>query len=346
MAKTATKLPSPVGSIHEIREDVPAGALVTVPANTKIEVPAKAQEPEPVVLDVGMHLGIDAELYHSDPCPEPSLSSSLAYTMVTKSPAHGWAAHPRLNPLPESKSSARMDLGTVAHTLVLGAGRDIAVLDFDNWTTKAAKAARDEARAEGKTPILIGAYESAQGLVGVLGHELARRGLEESFNRAHKEAVFIWREGDAYCRAMIDAVDLHEKLEVPVYDYKTTEDASPENLARHIVNMGYDLKAAFYCRGVERVHPHLAGRTRFRWIFQETKAPFAVTVAELDGEGVTIGERKAAAAIHLWQRGMSLGSFPAYPAAVARLDYPTWEASRWNEREANDRALAGVEYFG
>ena len=34
--------------------------------------------------------------YHADPCPAPSLSRSIAETLILESPEHAFAAHPRL----------------------------------------------------------------------------------------------------------------------------------------------------------------------------------------------------------------------------------------------------------
>ena len=51
-----------------------------------------------MTLPAGLHLGVIEAEYHADPAPEPSLSRSLAHTLLTRSPRHAWQAHPRLNP--------------------------------------------------------------------------------------------------------------------------------------------------------------------------------------------------------------------------------------------------------
>ena len=48
-----------------------------------------------VWLDAGIH-DIPPREYHADPCPAPSLSRSIAKLLVERSPAHAYAAHPRL----------------------------------------------------------------------------------------------------------------------------------------------------------------------------------------------------------------------------------------------------------
>src|SRR5688572_24266058 len=57
--------------------------------------------------------------YHLDPCVTPSLSSSIAHTLVTKSPLHAWTEHPRFGAL-RSESSKAQDEGSIIHKLLLG----------------------------------------------------------------------------------------------------------------------------------------------------------------------------------------------------------------------------------
>src|SRR3990167_5120693 len=55
--------------------------------------------------------------YQGDPGPEPSLGPGIAKLLVTRSPAHAWAAHPRLNPEYREKESSAFDLGSAAHAM-------------------------------------------------------------------------------------------------------------------------------------------------------------------------------------------------------------------------------------
>lgn len=65
--------------------------------------------------------GMPDKIYHADPCPTPSLSSSLVKLMEATSPKKAWAAHPRLNPPPPGATDddPKFDLGTAAHALFL-----------------------------------------------------------------------------------------------------------------------------------------------------------------------------------------------------------------------------------
>jgi hypothetical protein len=67
-------------------------------------------------------------------------SSSVAKVVVAQSPLHAKFATRR-------KPKKELDFGNIGHRLILGKGKAFEVLDFDDWRTKDAKAAADEARA-------------------------------------------------------------------------------------------------------------------------------------------------------------------------------------------------------
>ena len=128
-----------------------------------------AREPitEPGVYD------IPAEIYHADPCPEPSLSSSVATALIDRSPRHAWQAHPRLNPVHEPDNRQDFDLGKAAHALLLE-GRDVAeIVDAADYRTKAAREARDAAYAAGKTPLLAHQWQDVEAMIKAAIAQLA-----------------------------------------------------------------------------------------------------------------------------------------------------------------------------
>src|SRR5690606_26383137 len=60
------------------------------------------------------------------------------------------------------------DFGTAAHKLVLGVGPELAVLDYPDWRTKAAREAAREARERGAIPLKRGDYEQIQAMAAAL----------------------------------------------------------------------------------------------------------------------------------------------------------------------------------
>src|SRR5215472_5163605 len=99
------------------------------------------------------HPGIYPEMtiaeYFADPCPAPSLTQSLAKLLIARSPWHAKCAHPRLrDAAPEEEVEQYVKakaIGSAAHQMMIGRGKDIAILHFDSWRSGDAKKARDEA---------------------------------------------------------------------------------------------------------------------------------------------------------------------------------------------------------
>jgi hypothetical protein len=285
-----------------------------------------------------------ANTYHADCAPQPSLSASVAKVLLDESPAHAWAAHPRLNPEPQEESgSSRMDFGTIVHALVLGRGRQIVVVYADNWTTKAAKAARDDARAAGKTPVLVKDFERAKlCAAAAVAHVRSVEGCENVFEPDHgqSEVAMVWQdEAGPWCRSMVDWLPNDRRV---LWDIKTTAlSANPAHAGKLIANMGYDLAAGFYERGLIHLEPEMAGRVTFRWVMVEVTPPFACSIVQIDATGLTIGRRKTSAAIDAWRRCREADAWPAYPARICVAEYPQFAENRWLEREMRDAEQHG-----
>jgi len=292
-----------------------------------------------------------AAVYHADPAPEPSLSSSIAKLLLSHSPEHARLAHPRLAPPraaddeAEDKPTRPREIGTATHRLILGAGTDVTVIDAQDYKGKDAQAQRKAAYAGGGCPILMPDLAKAERMAAAA---LARIGAIpgcEGFATTPSEVVAIAQDPTgAWLRIMMDRVEIHRTHAI-IWDVKTSSQAAaPQGLGRRIEQMAMEVQAAFYPRVLAQLLPHLAGRIRFRWIFIEDEEPNGLCVAEADAAGAEIGARKASAAIHLWNRCRSADAWPGYPAQIVRVDFPEWAANRWLEREEADPQLAGVSY--
>jgi hypothetical protein len=299
----------------------------------------------------GVYDDMAAADYHADPVSDPSLSSSIAKLLIDATPRHAWAAHPRLNPTFAPDDDSKFDLGAAAHEMLLGRGAGFDVVDAANWQTKGAREERARSRAAGRTPILTEQFDRATDMARSVIERLAA--IPEAAELAERipgligcclangvgERVVVWRDiGGPLCRAMLD---FHGPSRADVWDLKTTGvGLSNEALSRLIINLGYDLSAGFYLRGLAQAFPEFAGRFRWRWIFVEDQAPFEVRVIEPNAELLAIGDRKAALAIEKWRRCLETGLWPGYPPTVARIVAPPWAFAKWNERElADDDAL-------
>ena len=185
---------------------------------------------------------MSAEQYHADPCPTPSLSRSILQTLITRSPAHAYAQHPRLNPDVKPMDSSKFDLGSAAHDLLLEGGTGkICVIDFDDYRTKDAKTQRDAARAAGLYPVLKKHNDDLQAMVETARDFMAGTELAREFDAGVSEQTLIWEEDDLWFRARPDRMAINRSV---VFDYKTTERAEPEYWGqRLLVQNGYDIQS-------------------------------------------------------------------------------------------------------
>lgn len=285
-----------------------------------------------------------AAVYHADPAPEPSLSSSVALEMIENTPLHGRQMHPRLRvadttAVEEDEDAPAMSMGSVVHELLLGAGGGFAALPFKDFRTKDAKAARAEAVAAGKTPILRSRFEDAQRMA-----ERARArlklilGAEQIFDAGASETAVVWRdELGLWGRCMVDRWG---PTPFEVWDVKTTTAGLSDKALNARVAEGIDLKAAWYRRGLEALHPELRGRIRYRLIWIEQSEPFEVRIKELPGEAWHYGREKALTAAVVFRECLHTGRWPGYPNEISSVEYPGWAADQWEKRRTFDPAFS------
>jgi hypothetical protein len=265
--------------------------------------------------------------YHADPCPTPSLSSSLAKVLLRQSPAHTALMHPRLNPQYVNDESSRFDIGTMAHALLLENDNSrLVTIEADDWRTKDAKEARDEARAAGKLPIL---FKQAAHLLRMTG--VARSFLKSSEVKDYTftaEQTLAWQEGPVWCRARPDWLSIGHDL---ILDYKTTDDANPDAFIRQIARMGYDTQAAFYTRGLQAV----GSSATFVFLAQEIEPPYACSLIALSNAYLEIARAKVDKAIRTWRYCVGQNHWPAYTDRILYAEPPAWAMAEYEAQQVN-----------
>lgn len=262
-------------------------------------------------LNVGLHEGMPAHIYHADPAPRPSLSSSLARILLNDSPRHAWSQHPRLNPdKPARESTDSMDLGTLVHAMLAGDKAGIEVGTFDDYRSKAARDWRDGVRATGATPVLEKHLHAANPIADAVKAN-AGNGCDNGPFRegvqAMSEAVCIWQEGDEYCRALVDRLMLDDHT-VDLWDWKTTTDVSDRAIEKTVANYGYATQLAFYLRGLRKLMPYVV-QFSATLVFVETAAPYTVRRVNFSPEYMAHADREVTRAINLWQRCSASGDW-------------------------------------
>lgn len=268
---------------------------------------------------------ISSEMYHADQllCEVPSLSASIASVIVNRSPAHAREKHPRLNPDFEPEQKDVFDLGSAAHNMVLRQDcwrEEIEVVNASDWRTKAAKEARNEARAAGRHPVLADQFVALNKMVGVLeGHPHAGK----AFTNGKPEQTLIWQDEEtgAMCRCRPDWTPDDFKVWP---DYKTTADARPDVWDRRfIMDHGGLMRAAWYEEGVRRVTGEKA--PFLYYVVQEVTPPYPVVVRVVPSNSnlLDIGRRMMRQALRTWAECLERNEWPAYEF-LGSLSVPEW----------------------
>lgn len=236
-----------------------------------------------------------------------------------------------------------MDIGTIAHRVLLeGHERGIAVIDANDWRTKAAKEARDAARAAGLTPILAGKIARVREMVAVAHEFIATCELSDQWDGPVEQTV-LWQDGGLWCRALVDKLTPYT-----IWDYKTTDCAEPEHFIRtRLTGMGYDVQAAFYLRGLEAVGAINSAACNWAWLVQEVEPPYACSLVGMSSAAEEHAQAKVAHGIKLWGDCMQSGKWPAYGPRIAWADPVPWDVARWHERKGMQELgseLDGLDY--
>ena len=284
-----------------------------------VKSPAAPQSTPIVVTEPGFY-EMAAETYHADPVAGGSLSQSGA-KLLLKSPAKfKWE---RQHPSTPTRS---MNLGTAAHSMVLGTGPALTVIPEDLLasngavSTKAAKEFRDEAIAAGMTVVSAAELATITAMAKALRtHPIAG----PLFERAGvAERAMFWRDPatDVWRRALVDwttTVNGHPTL----CDYKTAVDVSPDAFSRAVRKYGYHQQDDWYRDGYEV----LSGTSPdFLFIAQETTPPYLVAVYQLDAYAQRIAATENARAIELFARCTETDTWPGYDEDVTLLALPPW----------------------
>ena len=234
-------------------------------------------EKHSAALAVGFHDGIPAPRYHADPCAEPSLSSSVARTILAKSLAHAHAEHPRLGGSANKEETAAMDTGSIVHALLAGTFyQEIEVRDFPTFRSKAAQEWADSVRAAGKIPALEADMDAARPIAEAVTAKAAIGITEGPFTHGKSEATAIWQKHDAYFRARFDRLVRPVGHPCTIWDWKVTGDVSVAEVKRKFRRFGYHLQAAHYLAALDALVPEFAGRHSFVFVFVEDAPPYSV----------------------------------------------------------------------
>lgn len=268
----------------------------------------------------GVYFDLDADVYHSDPTPNGSLSSTWARRLMEPAgPAK--FAHERRHGQPYKKV---YDFGTVAHSIVLG-GPAPAIYPEDTLSktgtigTDKARAFAAAARAQGLIPMKQTDFDTVMGMAeAIKQHREAMAILADAEVRTEVSGFRVDPETGMWLRCRFDAIG-----PAGIVDYKTTVDADPGLFARRTAHeLGYHQQAAWYLDAAQALD---LTDGPFRFVLQEKKAPYLVSVVELDPMYLSIGRSRNRAAIDLYAKCLATDTWPGF-TGVSVAEPPMWLA--------------------
>lgn len=273
--------------------------------------------------------GLSADDYHAD---RTTVSSTgLRALLPPGCPAQ--YAYDRDNP-PAPKRE--FDFGHAAHQMILGDGPDIDVLDFDTYLTKAAKEARDEARAMGAVPLLRHEYERLEVMVdAVRKHPIAGPLFAPGSGVAERSMYWTDPATGVRCRIRPDWLRHREENgRLIVVDLKTARAVDPAALQRAVYEHGYHAQAAFYLAGVKAHGLHGDHEPAFIFAFQSKTAPYLIHLVELDFPALALGAARNERALQIYADCERTGIWPGFNDRITYLPLPPYAEKRDQEEYA------------
>jgi len=271
---------------------------------------------------------ITDEVYFADPCPQPSLSASMAKDFLFGTPLHAWTNSKRLNKWSEDKDSTTFDIGSAFHAMMLSRGAKIVEIDADSYRTADAKSQREEARTKGFTPLLKHQVEDVENMCHAARLQLNAHKCGDPFTGKDAELTMVWEKDGVWNRAKVDQFDRENRI---IYDLKScTGYAEPSGWLRTNMKLGIDVRVAHYLEGAEAIY---GGEWRYRIVPVEKQPPHGLSVIELHPDAVVIGQKKIRRAREVLGRCLKSNKWPGYPAEICQTEPPAWFETEWLERE-------------
>lgn len=259
------------------------------------------------------------DVYHADPVQGGSVSQSGVKKFLDCPAKFKYERdHPQTK-----EDTPDMEKGKILHSLVMGTGAEYEVLDFPNFLTKAAKEAKEAAKAKGKVPILTKDFIPLQEAAAALHRDPVAGPIFSPKAGGVAEQSMFMEDPDTglWLRGRTDWVTEEDGV-VYINDYKTARSASPEDIGKAIAEHGYHIQAAAY--SWMRSELGDGQEVRFRFIFQEKVAPYVVTVATLDQETFNMGYDQFRTGLDQIAEAEETGKWPGYVSKETTVGLPAW----------------------
>lgn len=261
------------------------------------------------MLSVGIYDGVSMDDYLA----MRGFSASKARTLLKYSPFHAFHGV-------KSGPSEVSETGTAIHDALLEGVDRIVRIDADSWRTKAAKEARDMARAEGRIPLLAHKVANVEAAVKAAKAHIAASPLAGIFERGKPEVTVVAEDDGVTLKIRPDWMT--NNLDTVLHVKSTKGSAHPEAWARtQLEPMGYDVAAAFY----ERV---LNGHPQSVFLVIEQSPPHGCSLVAMSPLMAQIAAGKVERAIRTWRECRREDRYPAYPVSITYAEPKSWNVEQ------------------
>lgn len=253
------------------------------------------------------------------------LSKSVLWELDSSS-LYKWRFHQ-----PERKITPAMQWGSLIDCLTTTpelAETDLALSPFDSFRTKEAKEWKAEQEAAHKIIVDADMLNDAKAAVKMLTETC--KASADIFAKSKSQVIVAGRVLEAKVKGLVDLAPQGEDF---LADLKTVSAFSLEGFAKQTANFGYHMQAGIYLNLWNAMFPN-DQRTRWKFIWQDSAAPYEACVTELAPQDIEAGWAYASTLI---QRILDATAANKWPIAFENetiTTRPTWAAMQEEAKAA------------
>ncbi len=238
-----------------------------------------------------------------------ALSASGAHLLERQCPAKYWHTSPFNSAAEKQEPKNEFDIGSSVHLLLLEPHEFEAatvIIDVENYRSGVAQAIRDQAREDGKIPLLTKELAMVKAMAAAIASDPVAGRFRDG---GDAEVTMTWIDAEfgIPCKLRVDHLP-HDLVDLR--DVKTATTAHPEDFERSAWDHGYLSRASWYLDGVEQV---TGKRPRHYWfVVVEKRPPWCVSVVKYGDEDLEWGRLLNTMAKVQFVECMASGRWPSY----------------------------------
>jgi hypothetical protein len=306
----------------------------------------------PLLTQAGAYADISSQEYHRNAnlLPGPSLSSSGAKTILSKSPLHYFHDSP-LNPnRPPEADKPHFSLGRACHDAILlpDTFRNHYFVTTEGFSRAKTKAMADEiaeADAALKSGMTVLTFEQHEALKAMVASIKTNSLAVATLTNGVAEETLVWQDPltGLWLRARPDfrphsLLEKRKVMAVPDLKFVAPAHASKDGFSRAINNFGYHQSAAWYSDGIHAVYD--VRPTNWLHVVVEKEPPYCVALYELPAEDIQRGRLLNRRAIAIYERCLKTGKWPGYADEPAEVGLPIYARMQIEEQSTAEHIMA------